>query len=91
VCYGGYSLSLRIKAPLISQEVLPETYFLLVTMAADAQAGSFLQFQASCLLNLVCMWNLVNFGYPWQLLRFLRFSIVIPTTAVCIVVLNLKK
>ena len=47
--YGGYSLRSRIEAPLISQEVLLETYFLLVIMAADAQAGPFLQFQASCL------------------------------------------
>ena len=46
--YGGHSLSFRIEAPLISREVLPETYFLLV-MAADAQAGPFLKFQASCL------------------------------------------
>ena len=47
--YGGYSLRSRIEAPLISREVVPETYFLLVIMAADAQAGPFLQFQASCL------------------------------------------
>ena len=43
--YGGYSLRSRIEAPLITREVLPETYFLLVIMAADAQAGPFLQFQ----------------------------------------------
>jgi hypothetical protein len=30
-----------IEAPLITREVLPETYFLLVIMAADAQAGPF--------------------------------------------------
>ena len=47
--YGGHSLRSRIEAPLISREVVPETYFLLVIMAADAQAGPFLQFQASCL------------------------------------------
>jgi hypothetical protein len=45
-----------IEAPLITREVLPETHFLSVIMAADAQAGPFLQFQASLL-----MWNLVNF------------------------------
>jgi hypothetical protein len=37
-----------IEAPLITREVLHETYFLLVIMAADAQARPFLQFQASC-------------------------------------------
>ena len=47
--YGGYTLRSLIEAPLITREVLPETYFLLVIMAADAQAGPFLQFQASCL------------------------------------------
>ena len=46
--YGGYTLRSEIEAPLITREVLPETYFLLVIMAADAQAGPFLQFQASC-------------------------------------------
>ena len=46
--YGGYILRSEIEAPLITREVLPETYFLLVIMAADAQAGPFLQFQASC-------------------------------------------
>jgi hypothetical protein len=46
--YGGYTLSSVIEAPLITREVLPETYFLLVIMAADAQARPFLQFQASC-------------------------------------------
>ena len=46
--YGGYTLRSLIEAPLITREVLPETYFLLVTMAADAQAHPFLQFQASC-------------------------------------------
>ena len=34
----------KIEAPLIT---LPETYFLSVIMAADAQARPFLQFQAS--------------------------------------------
>ena len=75
IAYGGYTLRSEIEAPLITREVLPETYFLLVIMAADAQAGPFLQFQASCCV----MWNLVNFWFPWQLLRFLRFSIVIPS------------
>ena len=46
--YSGITLRSPIEAPLISREVLPETYFLLVIMAADAQAGPFLQFQASC-------------------------------------------
>ena len=46
--YGGYTLRSEIEAPLITREVLPETYFLLVIMAADAQARPFLQFQASC-------------------------------------------
>jgi hypothetical protein len=46
--YSGYTLRSPIEAPLITREVLPETYFLLVIMAADAQAGPFLQFQASC-------------------------------------------
>jgi hypothetical protein len=47
--YGGHTLRSFIEAPLITREVLPETYFLLVIMAADAQAGPFLQFQGSCL------------------------------------------
>ena len=51
VWYGGYSLRSRIEAPLITREVLPETYFLLVVRAADAQAGPFLQFQASSHAN----------------------------------------
>jgi hypothetical protein len=46
--YSGYTLRSAIEAPLITREVLPQTYFLLVIMAADAQAGPFLQFQASC-------------------------------------------
>jgi hypothetical protein len=46
--YGGYTLRSEIEAPLITREVLPETYFLLVIMAADAQARPFLQLQASC-------------------------------------------
>jgi hypothetical protein len=46
--YGGYTLRSVIEAPLITREVLPETYFLLVIVAADAQARPFLQFQASC-------------------------------------------
>ena len=48
VAYSGYTLRSPIEAPLITREVLPETYFLLVIMAADAQAGPFLEFQASC-------------------------------------------
>ena len=39
--YGGHSLRFRIEAPLISREVLPETYFLLVIMGSDAQARPF--------------------------------------------------
>ena len=47
--YSGYTLRSLIEAPLITREVLPETYFLLVVMAADAQAaGPFIKFQASC-------------------------------------------
>jgi hypothetical protein len=46
--YSGYTLRSPIEAPLITREVLPETYFLLVNMAADAQEGPFLEFQASC-------------------------------------------
>ena len=46
--YGGYTLRSEIEAPLITREVLPGTYFLLVIMAADAQTRQFLQFQASC-------------------------------------------
>jgi hypothetical protein len=46
--YGEYTLRSVMEAPLITREVLPETYYLLVIMAADAQAGPFLQFQASC-------------------------------------------
>jgi hypothetical protein len=34
--YGGYTLRSEIEAPLITREVLPETYFLLVIMAAGA-------------------------------------------------------
>ena len=45
---SGITLRSEIEAPLITREVLPETYFLLVIMAADAQAGPFLEFQASC-------------------------------------------
>jgi hypothetical protein len=47
--YGGIALRSLTEAPLITREFLLETYFLLVIMAADAQAGPFLQFQASCL------------------------------------------
>jgi hypothetical protein len=53
--YGGwthptYTLRSLIRgtAYYITREVLPETYFLFVIMVADAQAGPFLQFQASC-------------------------------------------
>jgi hypothetical protein len=48
VIYSGITLRSEIEAPLIDREVVPETYFLLVIMEADAQAGPFLQFQASC-------------------------------------------
>ena len=51
--YGGHSLRFRIEAPLITREVLPETYFLLVIMAADAQAGP--------VSSIMLMWNLVKF------------------------------
>jgi hypothetical protein len=44
-----FPLRFLIEAPLITREVLPETYRLLVIMAVDAQAGPFVQFQASCL------------------------------------------
>ena len=54
--YSGNTLRSPIEAPLISREVLPETYFLLVIMAADAQAGPFLQVS-----SIVLMWNLVKF------------------------------
>jgi hypothetical protein len=47
--YGGHTLRSLIDASLITREVSPETYFLLVIMAAIAKAGPFLQFQASCL------------------------------------------
>ena len=33
-CYSGYTLRSPIEAPLTTREVLPETYFLLVIMAA---------------------------------------------------------
>ena len=46
--YSGVTRRSEIEAPLITREVLPETYFLLVIMAAGAQARPFLQFQASC-------------------------------------------
>jgi hypothetical protein len=48
--YSGYTLRCEIEAPLITREVLLEPYFLLVVMAAAAQAGPFLQFleEASC-------------------------------------------
>jgi hypothetical protein len=46
--YGGYTLRSVIETPLTTREVLPETYFLLLIMAADAHARPFLQFQASC-------------------------------------------
>jgi hypothetical protein len=38
----------QAETALLASEVLPETYFLSVIMAAGAQAGPFLQFQASC-------------------------------------------
>jgi hypothetical protein len=43
-----------IQAQLITREVLPETYFLLVVIAADAQAGPLV-------LSIMLMWNLANF------------------------------
>jgi hypothetical protein len=49
ILYSGTTLRSEIEAPLITREVLPEMYFLLLIMAADAQARQFLQFQASCL------------------------------------------
>jgi hypothetical protein len=54
-----------IEAPLITREVLPETYFLLVIMAADAQAGPVFQFQASCLCG-----TLSNFGFSGSFVNF---------------------
>ena len=42
---SGITLRSEIEAPLITREVLLETYFLLLIMAADAQARPFLQFQ----------------------------------------------
>jgi hypothetical protein len=47
---SGHTLRFDNEALLISREVLPETHFLLVIMAADAEAERFLQFQASCLV-----------------------------------------
>jgi hypothetical protein len=38
-----------VDTAYVRSEVLPETYCLLVSMAADAQGGPFSQFQASCL------------------------------------------
>jgi hypothetical protein len=44
--FGEYRiLRSLIEAPLITREVLLETYFLLVIMAADAQARPLLQFK----------------------------------------------
>jgi hypothetical protein len=63
--YGGYTLRSLIEAPLITREVLSETYFLLVIMAADAQAGAFLQFQASCLCG-----TLQSFDCPGSFFDF---------------------
>ena len=54
--YGGHSLRSRIEAPLISREVVPETYFLLVIMAADALEGRAIFAVSSIML----MWNLVK-------------------------------
>ena len=54
--YSGYTLRLEIEAPLITREVLPETYFLSVIMAADAHAGLFF-----AVLSIMIMWNLVKF------------------------------
>ena len=62
---GGHSLRSLIEAPLITREVLPETYFLLVVMAANAQAGPILQFQASCLCG-----TLYNFDFHGSFFDF---------------------
>ena len=42
--YGGLGLGSWIETPLVYREVLPEIYFWLVAMAADAKAIPFLQF-----------------------------------------------
>ena len=63
--YSGNTIRSPIEAPLISREVLPETYFLSVIMAADAQAGPFLQFQASCSCG-----TLWNFDFPGSFFDF---------------------
>jgi hypothetical protein len=46
----------QLAPPLITREVLPEIYFLLVlrSMATDAQSRPFLQLQASCLYGSLC-------------------------------------
>ena len=56
--YGGYTLCIGscIEAPLITREVLPETYFLFDIMAADSRARLF--FTVS---SIMLMLNLVNF------------------------------
>jgi hypothetical protein len=61
--YGGYTLRSEIEAPLIIREVLPETYFFLVIMAADGSSTTI--FTVS---SIMLMWNLVNFWFSWQLL-----------------------
>ena len=66
----GHTLRFDIEAQLISREVLPETHFLLVIMAADAQF-----FIVS---SIMLIWSPVIFWFPWQLLGFSRFSIVFP-------------
>jgi hypothetical protein len=40
-----WTLRSRVEAPLISREVLPETYFLSVIMAADAREDHFYSFK----------------------------------------------
>ena len=65
--YSGITLRSLIEAPLITREVLPETYFLSGIMAVDAQAGPFLQFQASCLCG-----TLQIFDFPGNFFDFLN-------------------
>jgi hypothetical protein len=63
--YGGYTLRSLIEAPLITREILPETFFLSVVMEADAQARPFLQFQAACLCG-----TLYIFDFPGSFFDF---------------------
>jgi hypothetical protein len=43
--YGGHTLRSEIVAPLITREVLLETYFLVVFMAANARQDHFCSFK----------------------------------------------